>query len=321
LKLCSHVVYELKLPALMAQLFGDDFSAEEDADFDVADLDDPEAYERYLGEDGVGDVDYDDDEAEAPVADTEHKRQARADLRKSAAEMEDELYQLDYEDIVAGLPCRFKYKPVEKESFGLTAEDILLAEDTELNKYVSLKKISAYVSNSGVNEAELSKKRKRLRENLKERLAREAEEAEKAGQQLKGTKPKAKPVDEDEEGGYCSLFVSLMDGGTHGDGAYCVDEGEADAGGDAEGKKRKRKRRKGANAAPQLITKDSAHAGESTLSARPAKSDQEPTPGSSKSNDMKRAGDSAGDKEKKKSKKSGKKKEESTQDKRMNLYR
>lgn len=44
----------------------------------------------------------------------------------------------------AGIPCRFKYKEVEPEGFGLTAEEILLADDSELNKFVSLKHISAY---------------------------------------------------------------------------------------------------------------------------------------------------------------------------------
>ena len=58
--------------------------------------------------------------------------------------MMDELYQLDYEDIVAGMPTRVKYRQVEKEDFGLTAEEILLADDSELNQFVSLKKIAAY---------------------------------------------------------------------------------------------------------------------------------------------------------------------------------
>ena len=84
------------------------------------------------------------------------------------------LNKMDYEDLVAGIPCRFKYRTVPAESFGLTTEELLLADDTELNKYVSLKKISTYrASNDGTggwSEGKLAKKRKRLRAMLRERL-------------------------------------------------------------------------------------------------------------------------------------------------------
>lgn len=55
----------------------------------------------------------------------------------------DEYYSLDFEDVIGGdLATRYKYIQTEPEDFGMTPEEILLADDKELNKVISIKSLA-----------------------------------------------------------------------------------------------------------------------------------------------------------------------------------
>lgn len=95
------------------------------------------------------------------------KREETEIEKKLKAKMLDELYKLDYEDIVAGIPTRFKYRQVEPNNYGLSTQEILLARDSLLQQVVSLKQMAPYREGDYTVNA---KKRRRFRELLQQEI-------------------------------------------------------------------------------------------------------------------------------------------------------
>lgn len=100
----------------------------------------------------------------------------------------DEILALGFEDVIAGgLRTRFGYTTVPVGDYGLSAEEILLAEDKDLNSFLGLRRLAPYRDSewampSKVRKRAVSELRKRLKEDLLQRapelVAREAEEEE-----------------------------------------------------------------------------------------------------------------------------------------------
>jgi protein KRI1 len=142
--------------AKMAEQFGDEFYADEaaaQADRGIA-FDNSEDEEEQAGgqeqalkkpvfDDGLEEL----DAAMEAKAAAKRAKKAKKVALASAAEMDalDELYSLDYEDIIGGdLKTRFKYRQVRPNYFGFDPVEILESEEKDLNKKVSLKKLAPY---------------------------------------------------------------------------------------------------------------------------------------------------------------------------------
>lgn len=172
----------------MQEAYGDDFYQKEDpewkSDVDVRQaLQNDEEVNDVVGQDSADgglyddEIDAHDEEAEASNWEEEDENEEyiggdeaiESQLEKKIKDkLQEELYKLDYEDIVAGMPTRFKYRQVEPNDYGLTTHEILLARDSTLKQYVSLKKLAPY--NEAGEHSVGSKKRRRFRELLKQDL-------------------------------------------------------------------------------------------------------------------------------------------------------
>ncbi|KAJ1944064.1 Ribosome biogenesis protein Kri1, partial [Linderina pennispora] len=133
-----------KFDTQMDQMFGDEYYEDGDLekptwdeDIDVGDI-------VPGGDDFIMDADYLEG-GTGPSKRAADLDANKAELKDKVAEYMDDLYQLDFEDIVGGdLPTRFKYAKVKPVSYGLSAAEILLADEENLSKYVSVKRIAPY---------------------------------------------------------------------------------------------------------------------------------------------------------------------------------
>lgn len=142
----------------MERKFGDDYYSQKDEDM------------KQLTKEGVAVA----SEKRLPA---KASKDVSEDLREDVNKLMDEYYNLDYEDIVGGVPMRFTYKKVEPQAFNMTADEILSLEDKELNRIVSMKYLAPYRANR-----DIKKQSWRVHDALKkQRQARKTNDASNEG--------------------------------------------------------------------------------------------------------------------------------------------
>ncbi|KAF7798812.1 hypothetical protein EIP86_010038 [Pleurotus ostreatoroseus] len=92
-----------------------------------------------------GGVDVDEMDADVEMEVDEEEWDGTEEMRKRKLdEYMDEVYGLEFNDLVGGMPTRFRYTKVQPQNFALTPAEILLATDAELNQYMGIKKYAPY---------------------------------------------------------------------------------------------------------------------------------------------------------------------------------
>lgn len=93
---------------------------------------------------GGGLAEEDAEEPEEQLEEEQIDTEAVAGQVKDLKQLVDDYYKIDYEDMIGNMPVRFKYRKVAANNFGMSIEDIINADDGDLNAKVSIKKLAPY---------------------------------------------------------------------------------------------------------------------------------------------------------------------------------
>lgn len=191
----------------MSKLYGDDQEIESETekpvwgdDIDIGDIvapnmvqDERKKKKKEKGksqDDGV-DVDAMDADVEQEVDDEEWDGTEEMRKRKLDEYM-DEIYGLDFNDMVGGVATRFKYTSMPPQSYGLNPVEILMATDAELNEYVGIKKYAPYREKERRWDVKRQDRLQALREKLKERTGGSDLQESRPPKKRKGKKERLK---------------------------------------------------------------------------------------------------------------------------------
>ncbi|CEH18122.1 KRR1-interacting protein involved in 40S ribosome biogenesis [Ceraceosorus bombacis] len=128
------------------------------------------AEKRVATKDANGEVDEVEMDADRRPESESHQDEAGQQRELDSAL--DSYYNANYEDVIGDQPTRFKYEPVARTDYGLSAVEILLADDNELNGIVGLKHIQPY-RRGRAKPHDLNRRLKEFRSGLQQRYGRD----------------------------------------------------------------------------------------------------------------------------------------------------
>ncbi|KAJ1773897.1 Ribosome biogenesis protein Kri1 [Coemansia sp. RSA 1824] len=186
-----------KFQAQMTKLFDnaeydDSVKPTWDDDIDIDDIVGTEGAEG--GDDEGDDFIMDADYLEPTQVDPQALASTTRELKATVSDYMNNYYHQDFEDVIGdNLTTRFKYANVKPVDFGLSAAEILLADDSMLNEYVSIKKMAAYRPEWKLDEDEAKHSNKKRQKYIQRKAAALREEWEKGLQKpVKGKKRSSK---------------------------------------------------------------------------------------------------------------------------------
>ncbi|KAI9990211.1 hypothetical protein PInf_021017 [Phytophthora infestans] len=205
--------------------------------------------EEEQEQDGDGEEEGEDVEEEASP-----EKMKIEEMQHEKQKYMDELYSLDYEDLIGDIKCRFKYRQVQNNDFGLTVDEIMAADDKELKQLVSLKRMAPYADiEYTVDRKRLKTFKKSIRESQEDNRRRknneektganELQEAEQPKKKRKRDK-KTKLVKDEEEATPDDEVADQEDVKLKGKNAEKEELSVEKASGEPETKKKRRSKKK-----------------------------------------------------------------------------
>ncbi|KAI3659296.1 hypothetical protein MP638_003512 [Amoeboaphelidium occidentale] len=167
-----------KYDKLMEKVFSEDYYDVKDKKKPV--FSDDEEVEDVTTENSQNAYKQEEPAEEAPDEEPEDNNEAIKKEGERLKKLLEEVDNLNYEDVVGGVPTKFRYRPVDASSFGLEAEEILEADDSLLNEYISLKKLAPFRTRD--KDVEWLKKWKKHSKKRKKEFKRKLEEQAKEAQ-------------------------------------------------------------------------------------------------------------------------------------------